>query len=63
MCICVVPLYVCLSKLVTGFFHVTVCSELPVQGIVLVMGNDIAGGKVSPALEVLDSPVVDDHLQ
>lgn len=44
------------SKLVTGFFPVAVCLELPITGIVLLMGNDIAGGKVTPALEVLDQP-------
>lgn len=44
------------SKLVTGFFPVAVCPALPVKGITLLMGNDIAGGKVTPALEVLDAP-------
>ena len=48
------------SKLVTGLFPVAVCSELPIQGIVLLMGNDLAGGVVNPALEVLDSPVGDE---
>ncbi|XP_059203059.1 uncharacterized protein LOC131982579 isoform X2 [Centropristis striata] len=33
------------SSLVTGFFPVAVCTELPIPGIVLLMGNDIAGGK------------------
>ena len=49
------------SELVTGLFPVAVCSELPIQGIVLLMGNDIAGGKVHSALEVLDSPVGDEQ--
>lgn len=43
------------SKLVTGFFPVTVCPALLVQGITLLMVNDVAG-KVTPALDVLDVP-------
>ncbi|XP_030270481.1 uncharacterized protein LOC115580348 [Sparus aurata] len=31
------------STLVTGSFPVAVCTELPIPGIVLLMGNDIAG--------------------
>jgi len=44
------------SKLVAGFFPVAVCPALPLKGIVFLMGNDIAGSKVTPALEVLASP-------
>lgn len=44
------------SKLITGFFPVAVCSELPINGVDFLLGNDIAGGKVTPALEVLGSP-------
>lgn len=44
------------SELVTGYFLVSVCLELPVRGIGLLMGNNIAGGKVTPSLEVLNSP-------
>lgn len=45
------------SKLITGIiFPVAVCSALPIKGVTLLMGNDVAGGKVTPALEVLDSP-------
>ncbi|KAK5890791.1 hypothetical protein CesoFtcFv8_014277 [Champsocephalus esox] len=44
------------SKLITGFFPVAVCPALPIRGIVLLMGNDIAGGKITPALEILNSP-------
>lgn len=47
------------STLVTGSFPVAVCTELPIPGIVLLMGNDIAGGKVTPTLEVLDQPQCD----
>lgn len=42
------------SSIATGVFPVAVCAELPIPGIVLLMGNDIAGGKVTPTLEVLD---------
>ncbi|XP_030216443.1 uncharacterized protein LOC115546817 [Gadus morhua] len=44
------------TKLITGFFPVAVCHALPVEGVAFLMGNDIAGGKVIPALEVLDLP-------
>lgn len=44
------------SKFVTGIFPVAVCHALPIKGIKLLMGNDIAGGKVISALEVLDLP-------
>lgn len=44
------------SDLVTGFFPVAICPALPIAGITLLMGNDIAGGKVTPALEALDIP-------
>lgn len=49
------------SNLITGFFPVAVCPELPIEGIDFLMGNDIAGGKVTPALEVLYTPLrIDD---
>lgn len=51
------------SKLVSGFFPVAISSALPIQGIVLLMGNDIAGGKVTPTLEVLDSVQCVESLQ
>lgn len=44
------------SNLVNGFFPVTVCPALAIKGMAFLMGNDIAGGKVTPALEVLDMP-------
>lgn len=44
------------SKLITGFFPAAVCPALPVRSIAFLMGNDIAGGTVTPALEELDSP-------
>ena len=42
------------SKMVTGFFNVAVCPELPVKGVEFLLCNDIAGGKVTPTLEVYD---------
>lgn len=44
------------SELISGIFPIAVCSELPVKGISLLLGNDIAGGKVTPSLEILDVP-------
>ena len=44
------------SELITGYFPVSVCPELPIEGISFLMGNDIAGGKVTPSLEVLNAP-------
>uniref|UniRef100_A0A3B1J0P6 Gypsy retrotransposon integrase-like protein 1 n=1 Tax=Astyanax mexicanus TaxID=7994 RepID=A0A3B1J0P6_ASTMX len=45
------------SGLATGVFTVGVCPSLPVEGVTFIMGNDIAGGKVLPVLEVVDSPI------
>lgn len=44
------------AKLVSGVFPLTICSEVPIHGVSTLLGNDIAGGKVTPSLEVLDSP-------
>ena len=44
------------SDLVSGRFRVGVVSKLPVKGVTLLLGNDIAGGNVTPVLEVTDSP-------
>ena len=45
-----------LSDLVSGFVRVAVCSKLPVPGISFILGNDLAGGKVFPAPEVIVNP-------
>lgn len=45
------------SKLVNGCFPVAISLGLPIHGIDLLMGNYIASGKVTPSLEVLDSPL------
>ena len=44
------------TKLVSGCFKVAVRPALPVQNIDLIMGNDIAGDKVCPVLEVIERP-------
>lgn len=41
--------------LTSGFFPVSVAPELPIEGVGLLMGNGIAGGKVTQSLEVLNS--------
>lgn len=45
------------SNLITGFFPVAVLPRFPIDGISFIMGNDIAGGKVHPALEVVEVPI------
>lgn len=44
------------SDLVSCCFNLAVCTSLPVSGIHLIMGNDVAGGKVHPVLELLKQP-------
>ncbi len=39
------------SELASGCFEVAVRPSLPVKGIDFIMGNDIAGGKVMPAVQ------------
>lgn len=45
------------SDLVNGYFRCGARPTLPVKGVTFIMGTDIAGGKVMPALEVLNDPV------
>lgn len=47
------------SDLVNGVFANAVCPSLPVT-VVMLMGNDIAGGKVTPKLEVFVKPIFPD---
>lgn len=47
------------SDLASGCFEVAVCPSLPVKGVDLIMGNDIAGGKVMPVVQVIDVPCND----
>ncbi|KAF7221269.1 putative LOC107384440-like protein, partial [Nothobranchius furzeri] len=46
------------SELVSGRFKVAVCSALPVAGIALLLGNDIAGGAVVPTPQVVENPMI-----
>lgn len=46
------------TDLVTGFVNVGVRDELPVPGVSFILGNDLAGGRVFPTLEVFDKPFV-----
>lgn len=51
-----VPLYCSLlqSELFMGFVRVAVRPSLLVQGVEFILGNDLAGGKIMPVLEVVD---------
>ena len=57
------------SKLISGFFSVAARHSFPIQGVDVIMGNDIAKGKVLPSPEVVDVPdtspdqdeVLEDH--
>lgn len=44
------------SSLINGFFKVAVRPALPINGVDVIVGNDLAGGKVMPVPEVLDNP-------
>ncbi|CDQ81315.1 unnamed protein product [Oncorhynchus mykiss] len=53
------------SDLVSGCLYVGVVSTLPVKVVTLLLWNDIAGGNVTPVLEVVENPeikTVDDKL-
>lgn len=43
------------SELVSGKFPMALCEALPIHAVIMLLGNDIAGGKIIPTLEVLDS--------
>lgn len=47
------------SKLASGKFKISVRPQLPIAGVDLILGNDLAGGKVFPSPEVIESPVAD----
>ncbi len=53
-----VPVHVINLKLdlVTGMVPLGVRTELPVDGVSLILGNDLAGGKVFPSPVVVDTP-------
>ncbi len=44
-------------ELITDFVEVGVRPALPVKSVSFILGNDLAGGKVIPSLEVMDSPL------
>lgn len=46
------------SRLITGFFPLEVHSCFPIEGVDFIKGNDIDGGKIYPAPEVVGSPIL-----
>lgn len=53
-----VPFVLCIYTVTSGIFPVGVGAMLPVCGVSILLGNAIAGGKVNPTREVLDSTTV-----
>lgn len=49
------------SDLVTGPATLGVCSHLPVDGVDVILGNDLAGGDVFPRPLVISEPPQDDN--
>ncbi|KAI5620496.1 hypothetical protein C0J50_19963 [Silurus asotus] len=49
------------SDLVTGQVKVGLMSSLPVKGISLLLGNDLAGGKVVPSVQLTSKPSIEDE--
>ncbi|KAF7690629.1 hypothetical protein HF521_012433, partial [Silurus meridionalis] len=49
------------SDLVTGQVKVGLMSSLPVKGISLLLGNDLAGGKVIPSVQLTSKPSIKDE--
>ena len=45
------------SDLVTGQVKVGLRSSLPIKGVSLLLGNDLAGGKVVPSVQMSEKPV------
>ncbi|KAI2660033.1 Gag-Pol polyprotein [Labeo rohita] len=43
-------------ELLTGFVKVRVRSSFPVKGVAFILSNDLAGGKVTPVVKVVDRP-------
>uniref|UniRef100_A0A1A7XKF8 Gypsy retrotransposon integrase 1 n=1 Tax=Iconisemion striatum TaxID=60296 RepID=A0A1A7XKF8_9TELE len=43
---------------VSGMVQIAVCKELPIAGIDVLLGNDLARGRVVPQLELLQKPVL-----
>lgn len=49
------------SELVTGQVKVGLMSSLPVKGISVLLGNDLAGGKVIPSVQLTSQPSTEDE--
>ncbi|KAI2644500.1 hypothetical protein H4Q32_028512 [Labeo rohita] len=49
------------SELASGCFEVAVRDSLPVKVVDFIMGNDIAGGKVMPVVQVTNAPCIEMH--
>lgn len=47
------------SRIVSGKFKIAVRPQLPLAGIDLILGNDLAGEKVFPSPEVIENPIAD----
>lgn len=45
------------SRIVSGKFRVAVRPQLPIAGIDLILGNDLARKKVFPSPEVIEDPI------
>lgn len=46
------------TGLVSGEVAVALCSSIPIEGVSLILGNDLAGGRVLAAPEVVPFPLV-----
>uniref|UniRef100_A0A7N8YF56 SCAN box domain-containing protein n=1 Tax=Mastacembelus armatus TaxID=205130 RepID=A0A7N8YF56_9TELE len=44
------------SRVVSGKCRVVIRAQLPIEGVDLILGNDLAGGQVFPSPEVVESP-------
>lgn len=63
LCVVRVPLhaiYLC-SDIVTGLVKVAIRTQLPLKGISLILGNDLAGSKVSCLSKVTEVPFVSEN--
>uniref|UniRef100_A0A3B3R4L1 Gypsy retrotransposon integrase-like protein 1 n=1 Tax=Paramormyrops kingsleyae TaxID=1676925 RepID=A0A3B3R4L1_9TELE len=60
LCVTVVPLHTVYLRTpdFSGYVRVAVQKQLPVSGVTLVLGNDIAGGRLVPLPEVNPDPAV-----
>ena len=49
------------SSIVTGLVRVRVCPSLPVEGLSMILGNDLAGGRVTADPCVTMQPTISDE--